>query len=153
MYLTRSLRRVLLNPCRANLAASGQHPGFAASIAATQCKRTYFSIHHPDPSPFPDVHNRILAAAISRVPEYGFTPKALLSGAKDAGYLDVTIQLFPSGVFDLIKYHLITRRLALKDNVQFPDSGRLGLGAKVKTLAMARLRSNADIIHHWQGVR
>ena len=123
------------------------------SIASHQRQRTYFSVHHPDPPPFPATQDRILSAAISRVPEYGFTQKALALGAQDAGYLDATVLLFPHGVFDLIKYHLVTRRLALKDNVQFPESGQLGLGAKVKTLAMARLRANADIVHHWQGVR
>ncbi|KIW89414.1 rpsU-divergently transcribed protein [Cladophialophora bantiana CBS 173.52] len=114
-------------------------------------RRTYFSIHHPDPPPFPETQDRILSAAISRVPQHGFTEMALALGAKDAGYLDVTIQLFPRGVFDLINYHLVTQRLALKDTVQFPKGSTLGLGAKLKTLTMARLRANADVIHQWQG--
>ncbi|EXJ88903.1 hypothetical protein A1O3_01967 [Capronia epimyces CBS 606.96] len=116
-----------------------------------QLRRSYFSIHHPDPPPYPETHDRILSAAIRRVPEHGFSEEALVLGAKDAGYLDVTVQLFRRGVFDLIKYHLINQRLALKDNVQFPEGATLGLGAKVKTLAMARLRANADVIHQWQG--
>jgi ubiquinone biosynthesis protein COQ9 len=75
----------------------------------------------------------------------------LTLGAKDAGYLDVSVQLFPRGVFDLVIYHLATQRLALKDNVQFAEDGRLGVGRKVKTLTMSRLRANKDIIHQWQG--
>lgn len=114
--------------------------------------RTYFSIYHPDPRPFPPTQERILSAALARVPQYGFTEDALILGAKDAGYLDVTVQIFPRGVFDLINYHLVTTRLALKDTVQFPSAANLGLTSKVKSLAMARLRANKDIIHQWQGV-
>lgn len=114
--------------------------------------RTYFSVYHPDPRPFPPTQERILSAALDRVPQYGFTEDALTLGAKDAGYLDVTVQLFPRGVFDLISYHLITSRLALKDTVQFPGAANLGLTSKVRSLAMARLRANKDIIHQWQGV-
>ena len=79
-------------------------------------------------------------------------------GARQAGYLDVSTQLLPRGVFDLVNYHLVTQRLALKDAVQFPegaDSGsgkQLGIGAKVRTLALARLRANEPIIHRWQEV-
>ncbi|KIX00757.1 rpsU-divergently transcribed protein [Rhinocladiella mackenziei CBS 650.93] len=120
-------------------------------ISALQRRRSYFSIHHPDPPPFLEPQDRILSAAISHVPNHGFTDEALALGAKDAGYLDVTAQLFPRGVFDLIHYHLVTQRLALKNNVQFPPGVNLGLGAKVRTLTMARLRANAGIIHQWQG--
>lgn len=124
----------------------------ASSLPSRQLKRSYFSVHHPDPPPFPKTQRQILSAAYDRVPDHGFTSKALTLGAQDAGYLDVTVQLFPRGVFELINYHLVTQRLALKDNVQFPEGARLGLGAKVRTLAMARLRANAAIIHQWQGV-
>jgi ubiquinone biosynthesis protein COQ9 len=113
--------------------------------------RSYFSKHHPDPHPYPQAQESILSAALKRVPEHGFTEQSLTLGAKDAGYLDVSVQLFPRGVFDLIMYHLATQRLALKNNVQFPEDGRLGVGRKVKTLAMSRLRANKDIIHQWQG--
>ncbi len=144
---------VLLRALRARPIAASQRPRVANSIAALQIKRTYFSVHHPEPPPFAENQDRILSAAVNRVPEHGFTQKALALGAKDTGYLDVTVQLFPRGVFDLVNYHLVTQRLALKDNVQFPEGGRLGLGAKVRTLAMARLRANAHIIQHWQEVR
>ena len=143
---------VFLRALRTSPRAAGQQLRLVNSIASPQPIRTYFSIHHPDPPPFPEAQDRILSAAICRVPEYGFTQQALALGAQDAGYLDVTVQLFPHGVFDLIQYHLVTRRLALKHTVQFPEAGNVGLGAKVRTLAMARLKANADIIHHWQGV-
>jgi len=126
--------------------------GHARCWTAAPARRTYFSIHHPDPAPFSAIEDKILSTAIKRVPRHGFTDEALSLGAKDAGYLDVSVQLFPRGVFDLINYHLVTQRLALKDRVQFPEGVKLGLGSKVKTLTMARLRANQDIIHQWQGV-
>jgi len=79
---------------------------------------------------------------------------AMKLGARDAGYLDVSTNLLPRGVFDLINYHLVTQRLALQNNVQFPDQGeqgkKMGVGAKVRTLTLARLRANEPVIHRWQ---
>jgi ubiquinone biosynthesis protein COQ9 len=115
--------------------------------------RSYYSRHHPDPSPFPPAQDSILSAALGRVPEHGFSDKALTLGATDAGYIDVSTQLFPRGAFDLINYYLVTQRLALKDHVQFSEDVKLGVGRKIRTLAMARLRANKNVIHHWQGVR
>ncbi|KPI42683.1 Ubiquinone biosynthesis protein coq9, mitochondrial [Cyphellophora attinorum] len=124
--------------------SSSHHTRRAASV------QTYYSHHHPTPSPFPPSQEAILAAALKRVPQYGFSERALSLGAKDVGYLDVSVQLFPRGVFDLINYHLVTSRLALKDTVQFSEDSKLGVGRKVKTLTMARLRANKDVIRHWQ---
>ena len=72
-------------------------------------------------------------------------------GAKDAGYLDISTNLFPKGPFELVKYHLITQRLALKDRVQFVDD-KIGVGRKVRSLILERLRANADagVIGKWQ---
>ncbi|RMD39261.1 hypothetical protein DV735_g5868, partial [Chaetothyriales sp. CBS 134920] len=119
--------------------------------SAAAYSRTYHSQHHPPPPPFGPVHESILAAALRRVPENGFTDQALTLGAKDAGYLDVSVQLFPRRAFDLINYHLVTQRLALKDNVQFPGDAKLPVDSKIKSLLMTRLRANKDIIHQWQG--
>lgn len=118
----------------------------------SSASRTYYSHHHPNPTPFPPEQEKILSAALKRVPEYGFSEKALTLGAKDSGYLDVSVQLFPRRVFDLVNYYLVTQRLALKDTVQFPDDASLGVGRKIKTLTMARLRANKDILHQWEGV-
>jgi ubiquinone biosynthesis protein COQ9 len=114
--------------------------------------RTYHSDHHPEPPPFPDAQERILAAALRHVPTHGFSSKALAEGAKDSGYLEVSVQLFPRGVFDLVNFHLVTQRLALKDRVQFQEDSKLGVGQRVRTLTIGRLRANQDIIHQWQGV-
>ena len=117
----------------------------------------YHSYEYSQPSPFPPAESAILAAAIAHVPSYGFTADALRLGARDAGYMDVSTNLLPRGVFDLVNYHLATQRLALKDSVQFPPPGeqgrKLGTGAKVRTLTLARLRANEPIIHRWQEAR
>ncbi|KAF2195412.1 ubiquinone biosynthesis protein COQ9 [Zopfia rhizophila CBS 207.26] len=118
--------------------------------------RLYHSYEYSQPPPFSATASAILASAITHVPSYGFTSTALKLGAGDAGYLDVSTNLLPRGVFDLVNYHLIMQRLALKDNVQFPSASeqgtakKLGIGAKVRTLTLARLRANEPIIHRWQ---
>lgn len=113
--------------------------------------RTYYSQHHPDPPPFTPVQDKILSSALRFVPEHGFSETALALGAQNAGFLEVSVQLFPRGVYDLINYHLVTQRLALKDRVQFPPESKVGVGRKVRTLAWERLLANRDIIHQWQG--
>ena len=136
---------------------------------ATTCLRAhprhYYTATTPEPTPFPEAEEAILAAAIAHVPEHGFTTKSLTLGAVDAGYLPSSVNLFPSGAFDLVRYHLITQRLHLKNAVQFPtpvsnqipevgpqdpkDIPRpLGVGAKVKALTLARLRANEPIAEH-----
>ncbi|KAL1597226.1 Ubiquinone biosynthesis protein coq9, mitochondrial [Paraconiothyrium brasiliense] len=52
--------------------------------------------------------------------------------------MDVSTNLLPRGVFDLVNYHLVTQRLALKSSVQFPSAGEQGkkLGTGAKALAI-----------------
>lgn len=114
--------------------------------------RTYYSIHHPEPSPFPPVQSQILSSALQNVPRLGFSQEALLSGCRENGYREASTNLFPRGVYDLIYYYLVTQRLALNDRVQFQEGDPSGLTAKVKTLTWARLQANAEcgVIDHWQ---
>ena len=113
--------------------------------------RPYHSYEHDDPPHFTPSEEAILAAGLSHVPTHGFTSTALTLGTRDAGYPDVSTNLFTSGPFDLVRYHLVTQRLALKERIQFPHD-RLGVGAKVRLLALERLRANQGIIHRWQEV-
>ena len=115
--------------------------------------RSYYSKHHPDPPPFPEVQEKILSSAMIHVPAHGFSSRAMIEGAKEQGYPEVSMQLFPRGVFDLVCYHLVTQRLALSHTVQFSPEAKLGTGQKIRTLVLERLRANADVIHRWQGVR
>ncbi|KAK5081756.1 Ubiquinone biosynthesis protein coq9, mitochondrial [Lithohypha guttulata] len=122
-------------------------------VSSTQSAvRTYYSIHHPDPAPFPPIQAQILSTALKNVPRLGFSRDALLSGCRENGYLEASAQLFPRGVYDLIHYYLVTQRLALKEKVQFQQDAKLSLTQKVKTLTWARLQANVDdgIIEHWQ---
>lgn len=121
-------------------------------------RRTYYTSTAPITPPYPLMESAILSAAYTRVPTSGFTQESLTQGAIDAGYLPASTNLFPHGAFDLVEYHLVTERLALKDRVQFPgaedqtegstlQSRRLGTGAKVRALLLARLRANDQVIH------
>ncbi|KAI7080951.1 hypothetical protein KC356_g9377 [Hortaea werneckii] len=117
-----------------------------------------------EPLPYRPAESAILSAALTtHVPRHGFTPEALRLGAKDVGYLDISANLFPAGAFELVKFHLVKQRLGLKDRVQFPSpltnttaagpgSNIPGVGTKVRTLILSRLRANLEtgIIPHWQ---
>lgn len=111
----------------------------------------YHSYEYNDPPPYRGAERDILAAALAYVPAYGFTRESLTLGAKDAGYLDISTNLFPKGPFDLVRYHLVTQRIGLKDRVQFAD-GKIGVGRKVRSLVLERLRANADagVVPRWQ---
>lgn len=122
-------------------------------------KRYYHSYDRPTPPPFPPAETAILSAALHHVPQHGFSTTALSLGAKDAGYLDISKNLFPRGVFDLINYHLATRRLALKYEVQFPQGGENqrdksgpSVEEKVRALIMGRLRANGEVLGRWPEV-
>ncbi|CAO2654420.1 Nn.00g111530.m01.CDS01 [Neocucurbitaria sp. VM-36] len=129
----------------------------AASLrpaAAWRQRCLYHSYDYAQPPPFPPAETAILSAAYSHVPNHGFTIDSLKLGARDAGYLDASTNLLPRGVYDLVNYHLVTQRLALQNSVQFPNEGAtgktMGVGAKVRTLTLARLRANEPVIHRWQ---
>ena len=111
----------------------------------------YHSYEHSEPPPYREAERTILSSALAYVPAHGFTQEALTLGAKDAGYLEVSTNLFPRGAFELVKYYLVTQRLGLKDRIQFPDE-RMGTGRKVRSLVLERLRANGDAgtVPKWQ---
>lgn len=118
----------------------------------TAQRALYHSYEHVEPPPYRDPESSILSSALHHVPAYGFTQEALTLGAKEAGYLDISTNLFPGGPFELVKYHLITQRLGLKDRVQFPGDVQMGVGRKVRSLVLERLRGNIDagVVGRWQ---
>src|SRR5947208_8049567 len=78
-------------------------------------RQSYHSYEHESiSSPFNATEEAVLAASLRHVPMHGFTNASLSLGAREAGYLDITANLFPRGAFDLVNYHLVTKRLALK---------------------------------------
>ncbi|KAL4892637.1 COQ9-domain-containing protein [Aspergillus ambiguus] len=118
--------------------------------------RLYHSALHPDPPPhhYTNSQSTILSAALRHVPQQGFTRNALTLGARDAGFLDVSIQLLPRAEFDLILFWLASRRGLLHARVQndglLDRSDKTPVDEKTRILIMERLRMNSDIKHQWQ---
>lgn len=120
-------------------------------VVLHQQRASYYSYEHTAPPPYPKVETAILTAALTHVPKSGFTQQSLTLGAKQVGYIDISTNLFPKGAFDLVKFYLVTQRLALKNRIQFPDE-KVGVGKKVRSLVLERLRANADaeVVGKWQ---
>ncbi|KAK5995789.1 Ubiquinone biosynthesis protein coq9 [Cladobotryum mycophilum] len=116
-------------------------------------RRPYHSYDHPQPrGPFGDVENSILAAAYKHVPDQGFSHRALSLGARDAGYLDISLSVLADGPFSLIRYHLVTQRknLATQSQKLFGGDAQPSVSARVAALTWQRLMNNKDVIHRWQ---
>lgn len=111
----------------------------------------YHSYEHIDSPPYREPESAILSLALHHVPVHGFTQEALTLGQKEAGYLDISSNLFPKGAFELVRYHLVSQRLGLKDRIQFTDE-KMGVGRRVRSLILERLRANADagVVPRWQ---
>ncbi|KAL4868609.1 hypothetical protein BDV12DRAFT_169394 [Aspergillus spectabilis] len=120
--------------------------------------RPYHSNNHPDlpPHEYTNSQTTILSAALKHVPSHGFTKDALTLGARDTGFLDVSIQLLPRGEFDLILFWLASRRGLLRAAVEQngllskQNSALVSVEEKTRALIMERLRMNTDIRHQWQ---
>src|SRR6266536_591063 len=137
-----------------------QLQSYPSSLSTTNlAQRAYHSHDHPPPpGPFTPTESLILSSALPHIPSHGFTLTSLSLGAKDAGYIDASTNLFPQGAFSLVHYHLYAQRLALAEHKGIIDGARqegekpLGVGAKVKKLTWERLMGNKEIIHRWQEV-
>ncbi|OJD23611.1 rpsU-divergently transcribed protein [Blastomyces percursus] len=126
--------------------------------------RHYHSSFHSALEPPSDTYtpeqSAILSAAVSHIPEHGFTAHSLTLGARDAGYLDVSLQLFPDGgEIALITYWLGSRRGMLRQKAkrrelfgksEGGEAGGLSVEEKVVVLILERLKMNEGIIEHWQ---
>ncbi|KAM5475343.1 Ubiquinone biosynthesis protein coq9, mitochondrial [Microsporum audouinii] len=127
---------------------------------ATCYRRSYYhsaSDLSSSNSHFSPEQTSILSLALSNhVPTLGFTTEAVVLAAQDAGYPEVSLQLFPrGGEIELIIYWLATRRALLKEKVENGeifggDGEKLNVEQKMKKLVMERLKMNSDIIQHWQ---
>ncbi|MCJ1462804.1 Ubiquinone biosynthesis protein coq9, mitochondrial [Pseudocyphellaria aurata] len=117
--------------------------------AIPKCRCTYHSYNQAVPSPFPAAESAILSAAIAHVPTHGFTATALSRGARDIGYLDASVNLFPTGAFALVHYHLVTQRLALAQE-RCSENASSSINAEIRRLAWKRLHANGPLIHRWQ---
>ena len=138
-------------------------PAPALSRGGWRGARGFHSYDHPptfrDGNPFSGAAERaLLAAALRRVPEHGFSADALALGARDAGLLDISAALITDGPFDLVRWHLIEQREALaahaEDVFAHGEQSRPlpSVAEKVEELTWRRLCANVAIIHRWQEV-
>ena len=124
--------------------------GCARTLGQWAGRAPYHSYEHEQNPPFSSTEDAILSAAMTHVPTQGFSIKALARGARDAGYRDATVNLFPIGPFALVQYHLVTQRLALAKSSENRTQG--AVDDNVKSLAWQRLQANRNIISWWQEV-
>ncbi|CAN8104976.1 unnamed protein product [Discula destructiva] len=148
---TYSNRQARLPRCR----FSSRSPIFLlpARLSPVAPLRTYHSYDHPSPaSPFSSTERAILTAAYAHVPGRGFSHEALTIGARDAGYLDISTNVLPNGVFSLVQWHMVAQREALANGVQemFGGDRTMGVGEKVEALMWKRLMGNTRLIGRWQ---
>lgn len=126
----------------------------SSSSLITRCQ--YHTSNSLQVPPFSPIESAILASASTHVPEHGFSTTSLTRGAQDAGYPAASAAILSRGPFELVRWHLVTRRLSLKNEVQFPEvaDGRpgMGVGRKVRSLVLARLKGNEGVSQHWQDV-
>jgi ubiquinone biosynthesis protein COQ9 len=140
--------------------SSNRGGGLIASAAAAGSHRKSRKISSKSTTETYSAEERaILSAALRQVPEHGFSGTALAIGAKDAGYLEVTTNLFPLGSFEIAKYHMVCQREHLQDyRVSKPwvdlttGKERAGTTQKIRALCLERLRQNEHIIHQWPDV-
>jgi hypothetical protein len=127
----------------------------------------YHSDSYPEPPSYAPAETAILSAALSRVPAHGFTQRSLQLGAQDAGYLSISTNLLPRGVFELVLYHLVRQRETLQDVVntealtgegrplkEIWEERKIGVGGRVRGLVLERLKGNVEsgVVGRWQEV-
>lgn len=120
-------------------------------------RHCYHTADTPDPTYYTPLEHRILSSALAHVPAEGFSLSALRAGIREHSLSDAATQLFPSGAFDLVLFHLRTQRLSLKHRIQFPSPPSSasstsapprppapGVGARVRALVLSRLAANIE---------
>lgn len=140
-------------PCRQTRCDRMSIPSAASLPSATRSYHSRF--HAPLPThEYTNSQSTILAAALEHIPDHGFTKDALIMGARDMGFLDVSIQLFTRQEMDLVLYWLASRRGLLRAKVQngLFEGKQMSVDEKIKSLVIERLRMNGPIIHRWQDV-
>lgn len=153
---------------QSTLTTTLQHhqPHTSTPAPRTIPKRLYHSTLHPrlPDHEYTNSQTAILTSALPHIPAHGFTRAALTLGARDAGFLDVSVQLLPRGEFDLILFWLASRRGLLRAKVEEGallqrlagelgvDVAALGVQEKCKLLVLERLRMNESVKGQWQDV-
>ena len=148
------------------LARTALRASSASAPISHQRINSYHSDAYPEPPSYAPAESQILSAALSRVPAHGFTERSLQLGAQDAGYLSISTNLLPRGVFELVLYHLVRQREGLKERIDKDVEGegktlrtlweerKVGVGGRVRALVLERLKGNveAGVVGRWQEV-
>ena len=129
-------------------------------VTTTAAQRHYYhsELHPAIPlHEYTNSQTAILGAALEHVPQHGFTHDALILGARDTGFLDVSVQLLPRGEFDLVLFWLASRRGLLgtkaeEENNLMNDDLDYSVADKAQWLVMERLMMNEKVKDQWQGV-
>lgn len=154
--LNTNSRRLTQSPFRSTGSASTKCQITRRQPSSVCLRRSYHSYDHPSPvEPFSPTERIILAAAYAHVPEHGFSQESLALGARDAGYLDISTNLLPNGIFSLVQWHMVSQRESLAGRARdlFSGEERMGVGRKVEVLVWERLMGNEAVIGRWQEVR
>ncbi|KAJ6083958.1 hypothetical protein N7486_010758 [Penicillium sp. IBT 16267x] len=132
-----------------------RHHSHPRKYQSYQPRRPYHSSLHPA-LPVHEYTNSqiaILEASLAHTPVHGFTQTSILLGARDAGFLDVSVQLLPRGEYDLILFWLASRRGLLRAAVESGDiqfTAGQDVQSKIKTLIMKRMKMNEEVRGQWQ---
>lgn len=89
---------------------------------------------------FDSLRTRILDGVLAQVPFEGWTEKALMDGAKDAGYAPaMALEAFPGGVVDAIDYAAQRADQAMLDALEKMDLSKMRMRERVATAIRMRL--------------
>ncbi|KAJ5638104.1 hypothetical protein N7490_007983 [Penicillium lividum] len=151
----RPLTTASIRATRPTITQPSQHRSLPHKYQSHQPRRPYHSTLHPA-LPVHEYTNSqiaILEASLAHAPVHGFTHTSLLLGARDAGFLDVSVQLLPHEEYDLILFWLASRRGLLRAAVESGDiqfTAEQDVQSKIKTLILERLKMNEEIRGQWQ---
>ncbi|KAK9454124.1 COQ9-domain-containing protein [Dipodascopsis uninucleata] len=116
---------------------------------STRLWKSYHSYEHLAAKEYTGSQEKILTAALKRVPEFGFVKDSIVYGCRDVGLLDTTHAGFHNGVMDLIRYHLYTQRQKLSSIASKINEDDPIYYSRVEKLCIERLKGNFPIISRW----
>ncbi len=95
------------------------------------------------------VRDKILDAALLKVPEFGWTTAALHAGAEAAGYPSITAGVAKEGPVDLVKRHMEKCDEKLEEIMSKEAAAKKGAVSVrdfTRTMVEKRLRMNGDLV-------
>lgn len=97
-----------------------------------------------DPPSPAELRDRILEAALPHIPFDGWSRKALLAGARDAGYgTDEVARVFSGSAAEMIELHSTMADHRMAAALEEVDLAAMRIRDRIKTVIMVRLEQNA----------